>query len=113
MTHEKNQRLKGGNMRNFKQVAAMTLAGVMTVSMAGVQTPAATNTTFSKAVSMMDVSNATGSGNVGIDIAGDEVSEKSMRFCIVYTVRLTEMTMIQKVRMEERHIGQHDDHSQN
>lgn len=63
-------------MRNFKQVAAMTLAGVMTVSMAGVQTPAATNTTFSKAVSMMDVSNATGSGNVGIDIAGDEVSEK-------------------------------------
>ena len=47
-------------MRNFKQVAAMTLAGVMTVSMAGVQTPAATNTTFSKAVSMMDVSNATG-----------------------------------------------------
>ena len=40
-------------MRNFKQVAAMTLAGVMTVSMAGVQTPAATNTTFSKAVSMM------------------------------------------------------------
>ena len=63
-------------MRNFKQVAAMTLAGVMTVSMAGVQTPAATNTTFSKAVSMMDVSNATGSGNVGIDIAGDEVSEE-------------------------------------